>query len=100
MVKFDSLSLYLFPPFAASALRGKHGFACVSVRFYVCVRCVKANSRPAACKLCVTCEAAATLYGEHSISVQLDLAKHSGSREERVCERVTLSGGVCVRVRC
>lgn len=61
----------------------------------VCALC-KANSRPAACKLCVTCEAAATLYGEHSISVQSDLAKHSGSREERVCERVTLSTGVCV----
>lgn len=68
----------------------------------MCVMCVstcacrvRANSRPAACKLRVTCEAAATLYGEHSISVQLDLAKHSGSREERVCERVTLSVGVC-----
>ena len=63
----------------------------------VCAPC-KANSRPTACKLRVTCEAAATLYGEHSISVQLDLAKHSGSREERVCERVTLSVGVCVNV--
>lgn len=83
MVKLDSL--VPLPSLAVSA-RGKHGFACVYVCFYVCVLC-KANSRPAACKLRVTCEAAATLYGEHSISVQLDLAKHSGSREERVCER-------------
>lgn len=66
---------------------------------FLCVCALrKANSRPAACKLCVTCEAAATLYGEHSISVQSDLAKHSGSREERVCERVTLSVGVCALV--
>lgn len=64
------------------------------VCFSLCVL-RKANSRPAACKLCVTCEAAATLYGKHSISVQSDPAKHFGSREERVCERVTLSVGVC-----
>lgn len=70
---------------------------CVFQRVHVCAL-YKANSRPSACKLCVTCEAAATLYGEHSISVQLDLAKHSGSREERVCERVTLSVGVCALV--
>lgn len=72
-------------------------YVCMRVSMCVCALC-KANSRPAACKLCVTCEVAATLYGEHSISVQLDLAKHSGSLEERVCERVTLCTGECVCV--
>ena len=70
---------------------------CLCMSTCVCC-CVRQNSRLAACKLRVTCGAAATLYGEHSISVQSDLAKHSGSREERVCERVTLSVGVCVCV--
>jgi len=83
--------LYLFPPLLRQCNEGSmvlRLYMCVSL--YVC----KANSRPAACKLRVTCEAAATLYGEHSISVQLDPARHSGSREARVCERVTVCGSV------
>lgn len=70
---------------------------CMCVRVFLCVHS-KANCRPTACKLSVTCEAAATLYGEHSISVQLDLAKHSGSREERVCMRGWLCLHDCVYV--
>lgn len=64
---------------------------CVSLKGSVvlhvrtCVRALcKVNYRHATCKLCVTCKVAATLYGEHSILVRLDLAKHSGSRGERV----------------
>lgn len=41
-----------------------HVCTCVS---NVCVLC-KANSRPTVCKLCVTCEAAATLYGKQYFS--------------------------------
>lgn len=37
---------------------------------HVCVFCnvCEANSHPCVCKLCVTCEAAATLYGEQYFS--------------------------------
>lgn len=67
---------------------------------WLCMRvcCAGQTTRPAACKLRVTCEAAATLYGEHSISVQLDVARHSGSRQAREFERVTLSLGLCTLV--
>lgn len=64
---------------------------CVSLKGSVvlhvrtCARALcKVNYRHATCKLRVTFETAATLYGEHSILVQLDLAKHSGSWGERV----------------
>lgn len=60
-----------------------HACVCVCACAHSLDLC-KVNYCHATCKLCVTCEAAAALYGEHSILVQLDLAKHSGSQEERV----------------
>lgn len=57
----------------------------------------KANSRPAVCKLCVTCEAGATLYGKQYFSTLECLPSISG-RGRRECVRGWLCLWECVCV--